>query len=262
MERNIVLSLLAVAVLGSIGIWLLMPEPRDDGVQRLPWLVEQDGQGRTRVFGFTLGETTLGQVRELFAEEGEINLFARLDAEGNPLRYAVEAYFEQIYLSRLRADFVFALEVDQAMLEAMYERGLRISQLGSGSKKVKLDPADVEVLLTAPIGSITYLPWKSLDTEIIRKRFGVPAEKRTEPETGVSHWLYPGQGMDVAIDSNGGVVIQYVNRDDFGRVTAPLKDASKARQPRASADSPVTPTPPDGGQKVLDSHHTRTGEGS
>ena len=242
MERNIILSLLAVAVLGSIGIWLLIPESHDDGVRRLPWLVEHDARGRTRVFGLTLGETTLGEVRELFGEEGEINLFAQLDAGGNPQGYAIEAYFDQIFLNRLRADFVFALAAEQATLAAMYERGLRISQLGSGSKKVKLDPADVESLLSAPIDSITYLPWKSLDAEIIRNRFGDPAEKRVEPETGVTHWLYPGKGMDLAIDANGGVVIQYVSTGDFDRVTAPLGDAARPRE-QAPEGPPEVATP-------------------
>jgi hypothetical protein len=241
MDLKMMLSVLAIAVLGFFGIMLLLPENVEDETPRLPWLVDQDQAGRTRVFGFTLGETTLGGVREVFGEAGEINLFRRPDAQGGAGLYAVEAYFEQIYLNRLRADFVFGLDADQPALEAMYERGLRISQLGSGSKKVKLDPADVETLVSAPIGSITYLPWKSLDADIIRNRFGVPAEKRTEPETGVTHWLYPGKGMDVAIDEDGGVVIQYVNRGRFQRISAPLADSSgaKGRTSAGAADQPA-----------------------
>jgi hypothetical protein len=247
MDLKMMLSVLAIAVFGFIGIMLLLPENVGDDIPRLPWLVEQDDAGRTRVFGFTLGETTLGQVRELFGEDGEINLFASLDAGGDPLDYAVEAYFEQIYLNRLRADFVFGLAADQATLALMYERGLRISQLGSGSKKVKLDPRDVETLLAIPIGTITYLPWKSLDAEIIRNRFGVPTEKRSEPETGVTHWLYPSRGMDVAIDRDGGVVIQYVNLDDFGQVMVPLEKALEARDQAAEEGRPEPLVPATGG---------------
>jgi hypothetical protein len=226
MERNIILSVLAIAVLGFVGIWLLIPESREDGVQRLPWLVAQDARGRTEVFGFTLGETTLAQVRKVFGEEGEVSLFAQLDAKAGENAYAAEAFFEQIYLNRLRADFVMKLRVSQQELAQMYDRGLRISQLGSGAKKVKLAPEDLEPLAQAPIGTITYLPWKSLDTEILERRFGTPAEKRTEPDTGVSHWLYPAKGMDVAIDGNGGVVIQYVDPADFDRLLAPLPAAT------------------------------------
>jgi hypothetical protein len=233
MDLKMILTVLGIAIFGFFGIWLLIPENIDDEIPRYPWLVERDQSGRTQVFGFTLGETTLGEIREFFREEGEINLFARLDTNGKPVGYAVETYFEQIYLNRLRADFVITLEADRTTLESMYERGLRISQLGSGAKKVKLDPADVEILLSVPIRSITYLPWKSLDAEIIQNRFGTPAEKRTEPETRVTHWLYPDKGMDVGIDPDGGVVVQYVNRDRFGEILAPLDELSREEPPDA-----------------------------
>jgi hypothetical protein len=235
MDRNIVLSVLAMAVFGFIGFMLLMPEERDDGVQRLPWLVTQDQDGHTQVFGFTLDKTPLAQVRDVLGEEGEIILFAHPEAGEGEDRYRVEAYFEQIYLNRLRADFVVGVALDQAALAAMYERGLRISQLGSGAKKVKLAAEDIERLTQAPISAITYLPWKSLDAEILEKRFGIPAEKRAEPETGVSHWLYPAKGMDVAIDSKGGVVVQYVNSADFARILVPLQAAEEAAKADAKA---------------------------
>lgn len=224
MDRKMFLSILAMAVFGFIGIMLLLPEEnRHDDKARLPWLVDQDAEGRTRVFGLTLGKTSLGEIRALFGEEGEINLFAQLDGERQASAYRVEAYFEQIYLNRLRADFVFTLLADQATLAQMYEHGLRISQVGSGAKKVKLDPADLEVLADLPIASITYLPWKSLDAAIIEKRFGPPREKRLEPEKGISHWLYPDKGMDLAMDKKGGVVIQYVNPGEFASLVAPLE---------------------------------------
>jgi hypothetical protein len=224
MDRKMILSILAFAVFAFIGIMLLLPDENiEDQTPRLPWQVEQDGQGRTQVFGFTLGETTLGEIRRLFQEEGEINLFARLDPDHQAIGYTVEAYFDQIYLNRIRGDFVIGIQADPATLGPMYERGLRISQLGSGAKKVKLDPADIATLETLPISTITYLPWKSLDAEIVAKRFGTPAEQRLEPETGVTHWLYPDKGMDLAMDKKGGVVIQYVNRDAFAGLIAPLE---------------------------------------
>ncbi len=224
MDRKMILSILAFAVFAFIGIMLLLPDENiEDQTPRLPWQVEQDGQSRTRVFGFTLGETTLGEIRRLFREEGEINLFARLDPDHQAVAYAVEAYFDQIYLNRIRGDFVIGIQADAATLGPMYERGLRISQLGSGAKKVKLDPADIATLETLPISAITYLPWKSLDAEIVTKRFGTPAEQRLEPETGVTHWLYPDKGMDLAMDKKGGVVIQYVNKDAFAGLIAPLE---------------------------------------
>jgi hypothetical protein len=167
MDLKMSLSVLGAAVLGFIGIFLLLPEEVDDGVVRLPWQVGVDEQGRTQPFGFTLGETRLAEVRAVFAEEGKLSLFAQ-PADGT---LAVEAYFDHIYLSRLRADFIMTLAAEQADLAPMYERGLRISQLGSGAKRVTLDPDDAKRLADYPIRSITYLPWKSLDAGIIERRF-------------------------------------------------------------------------------------------
>ena len=160
MDRKIVLYLILAMALGFIGIMMMPPKERDDGVLRLPWLVSVDAQGRAQVFGFVIGETTLAEIRDVFSEEGEINLFAHSDRED---KYAAEAYFERIYLNGLRGDFVITIGADQPMLHAMYQRGLRISQLGSGGKKVKLSATDIETLAGIPISAITYLPWKSLE---------------------------------------------------------------------------------------------------
>ncbi|SDW34678.1 hypothetical protein [Thiocapsa roseopersicina] len=222
MDRQIILSVLGVAVLGFLGVLLLMPASIEDGPDRLPWRVTQDASGHSQVFGFTIGETTLAEVRRLFGEDGKVNLFQDpTQAES----YGVEAFFDQIHLQRLRADFVIALDVDQATLAAMYERGLRISQVGSGSRKIKLDPADVETLSARPIRSISYLPKARLDNALIEQRFGTPDLRLTEPETEIVHWLYPERGMDIGRSPNGTVVIQYVNPDDFDRLLSPLQDA-------------------------------------
>lgn len=227
MDLKMLLSVLTIAVCGFVGILLLLPEENlEDEVLRLPWRVEQDESGRLRVFGFTLGQTTLGQIQDFFQEEGTISLFARFDSRGEPVGHTVEVYFEQRYLQRLRADFVFSLDVDAARLAALYERGLRISQAGSGAKKVKLASEDIPFLRMCPIRALTYLPWKALDADILRNRFGRPAERRLEPESGVIHWLYPEKGMDVAINRDGNTVIQYVNREDFDRLLAPLQAAT------------------------------------
>ncbi|AFL75679.1 hypothetical protein [Thiocystis violascens] len=221
MDRKIVLSVLGAAILGFVAILLLMPATLDDITERLPWRIAQDEAGRTRVFGFTLGQTTLAEVRAVFREDGELNLF---QTPGDPPHHAAEAFFEQIYLQRLRADFVIALEVDQPTLIGMYDRGLRISQLGSGSKKIKLNPDDAAALASRPIRSIGYLPKARLDTELLKQRFGPPSQERTEPETGIVHWLYPDRGLDIARAPNGKVVIQYVNPRAFDTLIEPLRD--------------------------------------
>jgi len=242
-DRKIILTTLAAALMGFIGIMLILPLLPNEraGLKLFPWDVERDAAGTTHVFGLGMGESTLADARSLLDEEGKVNLFENPDG-----RRSVEVYFDNIILSNLRADWIATLQVPEADLAGMYERGLRISKASSGSRKVKLDPADVEPLADAPIRILTYLPWKSLEPRDIAGRFGEPAEQRTE-ESGVVHWLYPERGMDVARDPDGGVVIQYMNQPDFERAMALLPEAEAPEEPRPaqleSTAAPQTQTP-------------------
>ncbi len=230
MDRKILLSILAAALMGFIGIWLLLSILPDEraGLRLYPWDVSRDAAGNTRVFDLSIGDSTLAEVRMLLGEEGKINLFENRDGTRS-----VEVYFDNILLSNLKADWIVTLDLPEDLLAALYERGLRISKAGSGSRKVKLDPADVEQLAEAPIRTLTYLPWKSLEPRDIAGRFGEPAEQRKEA-TGVVHWLYPQRGMDIARDADGGVVIQYLNPPDFARAVALLPLPAEPPVPMAA----------------------------
>lgn len=221
MDRRYILAILAAALAGFVGVMLLMPPTADDGAPRLPWQTSLDQKGRTQAFGFTLGQSTLADVRRTLGEDGTVNLFFD-PGRAEPL--AAEAFFEQVYLQSLRADFVVALDVDQQTLRGMYDRGLRISKTESGAKRVKLDPADSDQLAARPLRSIAYLPQAKLPEQLLERRFGKPDERRIEPKTGIAHWLYPNRGIEIARDPTGKAVIQYVNPSDFSVILAPLKN--------------------------------------
>jgi len=229
MDRKILISVLTGALLAFIGIWMLLsafPDQRA-GLRLYPWDVARTPSGQVQVFGLTLGESALADLRALLGEDGKLNLFAETEPDAPDADFTVEAYFDNVLLSNLKADWVVSLAVPQTQLAAMYDRGLRASKLASGSRKVKLDPDDAEALSEAPIRSLTYLPWKSLRPEDIVGRFGEPQRQITE-ERGVVHWLYPEQGLDIARDPDGGVVIQYLNANDFKRAMQPLEAATTA----------------------------------
>ncbi|MGB5833169.1 MAG: hypothetical protein WBG92_14405 [Thiohalocapsa sp.] len=223
MDRKIILTVLAAALMGFIGIWLLLSIIPDEraGLRLYPWDLSKDTNGRTRVFDLTLGDSTLAKARELAGEEGKVNLFVNPNGS-----HAVEVYFDNIMLSNIRADWILTLDIDQERLAGMYDNGLRVSKTGSGSRKVRMAPEDIETLPDVPIRSLTYLPWKSLEPRDIEGNFGPAAEQRTE-DSGVVHWLYPDKGMDIARDHDGGVVIQYLSAEDFEHAVAPLAPAAK-----------------------------------
>ncbi|HHH39137.1 MAG TPA: hypothetical protein ENK50_06145 [Sedimenticola sp.] len=218
MERKIFFGIL-VATLVALALAILMPGGRQaDSDPKLPWQIRIDETGHPTVLGITLGRTTLKQARDLFQEQGELNLFVT-----PPDHYAIEAYFQRLFLSGLRADVILTLAVDPLVRKAMYERGLRISKLGSGDRKVDLTVEDKKLLEEVPVDHITYIPAIDLDEVLITARFGEPTLRIAEsPE--VSHWLYPAKGLDIAVNRNGKEVIQYVIPAKFDQILGPLQE--------------------------------------
>jgi len=216
LERNIFLGILAASLV-ALAMAILLPGGRTvDQAPKLPWLIQIDTTGRASVFGVTLDHSTLAQARDVFRAQGETNLFVNAAQV-----YTVESYFQRLFLSGLRGDMVLTLDVDPSLVSAMYERGLRISQLGSGAKKVKLTEADLGILAQARIKHITYIPAADLDPALLLERFGEP-DRRIQEKTGVSHWLYPDKGLDIAINADGREVLQYIAPAYFDRILAPL----------------------------------------
>jgi hypothetical protein len=73
------------------------------------------------------------------------------------------------------------------------------------------------------VTAITYMPVVKFDADLVRKRFGEPAE-RIKPSRW-AHWLYPGWGLDLLLGDNGEALLQYVPPLEFEqRLRAPLRD--------------------------------------
>lgn len=227
MERYIALTIFALALL-AIGVAILLPGGRQADVKpKLPWMIEVLPDGGSSVFGLILGKSTLSDARGIFEDEGETTLFATpADV------YSVETFFERIFLSGLKADFVATLNLSQDSLREIYERGVRLSKLGSGERKVELNPEDIRQLSTnAPIRHLTYLPVADLAPDLLESRFGAP-EQRLPGKEKVVHWLYPEKGLDIAVDPERKEVFQYVAPKDFDAlILAPLQEPLEPKAP-------------------------------
>lgn len=218
MGRHTFLLVLAFTLI-ALAAALLLPERSVDKPDKLPWQIELLDGGNTRVFGIELGNTTLGEVEVLIREPAEVSLFDR--GEG---KRVVEAYFDNVDFSGLRARMVMVMDLSQEELEAMFGRGVRIATMGSGTRKVTLSDDDMSKVRGTPVGAITYIPRVNLDAAIIEKRFGVPVQRIQEKEGEIEHWLYPEKGLDIALDPEGKEVLQYVSPDRFETLRRPLEE--------------------------------------
>ena len=103
--------------------------------------------------------------------------------------------------------------------------------MGGGRHKVTLSPADIQSLQQATFSSLSYIPRHNLDEAVVKRRFGEPAERITESNGKVVHWLYPDKGLDVALDPDAKEVLQYVRPAQFEMVRRPLLEEAATAKP-------------------------------
>jgi hypothetical protein len=213
-ESKIYWSVGALSALLLIGAFLLPADPRrnDD----LPWHIEHPTPESVRVFGLTLGESAAKDAELRFRQEAEPSLFK--SPEG---RMIAEMFFEQVNLAGLPSKVVLTIDVSEAELKGMYERGLRMAATGNG-KKITMTQEDIDRLLTLPISSLTYLPSLRVEEAIFLKRFGQPAQRIKENKSGLIHWLYPQNGLDIIMEGSSKPLLQYVPPKDFDKLVRPL----------------------------------------
>jgi hypothetical protein len=216
LDKKIALSVLGFALV-TIAILMLIPTGKPPQKNLLPWEVEILPNGASKVFGITLGQSTMQQAGKAFQDDWEVNLFVSPDNN-----ISVEGYFNRIIISGLKADLVMSLELDQKTKEEMFQRGTRISKLGDGTKKVNLSSSDMSNIANAIIQRITYLPAANLEGDLITNLFGSPTSVIKVEKSGVEHWLYPSIGLDILLDPNGKEVFQYVMPSRFNEVAEPL----------------------------------------
>ncbi|MGD8560256.1 MAG: hypothetical protein PVF34_04275 [Gammaproteobacteria bacterium] len=219
MDLKIIFGVAVFAIIALL-IGLMLPGADQPVPQTYPWQIEVTADGTTKVFGLTLGATTLQQAERIFGEQAEISLF---DPAADSSRKNIEAYFDKLILGGLSARMVLGFSFTSEQLQIMFERGRRISTLGDGSHKVTLHSEDISAVHREPIVSITYLSRITLDEASIKQRFGEPAQVIKESDSAMTHWLYPDKGLDVALDEKGNGVLQYVPPSQFSQLLKPLK---------------------------------------
>jgi len=222
--KHVFLSVLGFTLLALVvGVYLSSLKDPNEVHAGFPWQIKVLESGHTEVFSLVVGKSTLGEAQNTFKEIAEVTLFSADNAAPS-----VEAFFGEIKIGGLKSKMVMSIDVTEAEINDMFNRGARISTLGSGTRKVTLSSEDAKSVRMSAINSITYLPAINLSAELIEKRFGVPAEKIQDPTSDAVHWLYPEKGVDIALSEENKEVIQYVMPEKFDTLVQPLKMPAEA----------------------------------
>jgi hypothetical protein len=226
--KKVLLSCLAflaiIAVLLILPFFLPVPESEQNSLG-LPWQIERDEAGQTRVFGLSPGVSTLNDAIAHFGEDMELAIMvsANIPTGEEAKDAALEGYYSQITLDFVQAKLVLTLDAPPPMITAMLSRSFKKETMGNGSRKYSLHPNDAALARTLPLTALILIPSARLNAETITLRFGAPAAIVPVGET-LQHYLYPNKGLDIALDSKGKSVLQYVAPADFEeRIMRPLR---------------------------------------
>lgn len=203
------LALLAV-ILFVVGLVMLTPNDERPGEPPtgLPWQIEVLPDGTPRVFGITLGRSTLGEAGERLGMDRELAIIAAPDEPG-----AMEMYYGHYSAGGITGKLILVADMAPAVLLELRERA---SQDG-GTRRYRLQSDDLPIAYKTPVKLITFLPSVDLDADTIHNRFGMPAEI-IERSAQVQHLLYPDKGLDVVIDPDGKEVLQYLTPQEFTKL--------------------------------------------
>lgn len=216
-----VLLVAALCVAMSVFFFAIMRPPGGRSSvpgQDLPWQVSVTPDGGTiAVFGLTLGRSTVRDAANKLGRRYELGLF-----EDRTGQLSLEAYFRDAVVGGLNARLVLSARLPEGVLDAMRAGAGPGKPTAEGARRYAVVEADTEAALRAVIVAITYMPVVKFDAELVRKRFGEPAERIAAP--GGAHWLYPALGLDLLLGDNGEALLQYVPPPEFEpRLRAPLQ---------------------------------------
>jgi hypothetical protein len=216
LNHKIIIILAAIALLAFM-LWP-SPErgPRQRGEVLMPWDLQHTSDGHTRVLGMVIGKSTLDDARKVLGSHGELALFQ--DEQG----LSAESLFSEFTSGGLSGRIFLTLSVSPERLQQMAGRATKREPTEAGSIKLRPHWQDLKALGDSVIKAITYIPYVNLDDEVIRSRFGEPAQTVQVGEEQV-HYLYPDKGLDLILDKDGKEVVQYVDPSDFSELTKPLK---------------------------------------
>jgi len=187
-------------------------------VDTYPWQITMLPDGRSRVFGIVLGESSLNDVDAILKNRPEMAIFET----NNKLE--LEAYYKSISLGGMIGSFILTTNASEQELNTIKEKSMRKKGDERNGIRYELDKPTADKAKALIVNNLIYIPTVQLDEEIIIQRFGKPAYKIKIKTKEIGwHYLYPEKGLDLIYKEEGKEVLQYVLPKNFNALLKPLQ---------------------------------------
>lgn len=155
-----------------------------------PWEINIHDNGNIRVFGITLGKTTIQDANQILANFPETRVMKDTPQE------RIVAVYDELNIG----GFIASIELNYA-LDAETLLKLTRNTTILAEKNYGMLNKDVEMtLLSTVINGLIYRPNIDYDIDAILQRFGEPASEDKLTET-ITRMNYPELGLEIIIDS-------------------------------------------------------------
>jgi len=201
------LPVFLIVLIGGIILYALMllisPSTPQIPKADLPWNSVKLPNGHVKVLGVETQHSTSLDVKALWPDDPTVTIFSNKDLSNK----SAEIYFPSVHIGSIHGAFVIKVQVPKKSLEAMFDRGIKITINQQGHREVTPTKEDDLALKNSPFSSITLVPRSNLTKSGILKRFGKP--QKITPKNGVEYWDYPKKGLQIIYDPNGPEALQY-----------------------------------------------------
>ncbi len=205
-ESRIVLVILLLAFV-IYGVFFL--STRDVEIpdnQAMPWQSYVNEQGKTVVFGLTMGESTLAESMRLFGSEVEASLF-----EDKDQKQTLEVFFSSTKVGGISAKVILNLALNDQQFDYLSSHIKETEVMPTGNKKTIFNQTGESSMFGLTISALTFIPSADLSSDTLLGLFKKPARVELAGP-GVEYWHYPNKGLRIILDDEGREILEYFNQ--------------------------------------------------
>ena len=192
-------TLLIFIMIGTALMVMVMSEKQNlSDLNTSPWEIDIHKNGNIRVFGITLGKTTIQDANQILASFPETRLI--MDTP----QARLVAVYDELNLGGYLANIELNYALDENTLKNLTENTAVLADKNYG----KIDK-DIELsLLSTVINGLTYKPGIEYDIDAILQRFGQPVNEVKLSDTS-TRLEYPDMGLEIMIDTQAPDYFKY-----------------------------------------------------